>query len=284
MPSVFDYLDFKAYLRDYYKERKNANCFFSYQVLTEKAGFNNKGFVYNIIKGTKKLTRTHCYRLSQALLHTKKEADYFATIVAYAQAKNEGERSFFMAEALRIANATGTQTMLLEKDHFEFYSTWYHSAVRSLINLFPVSDNFTEAGKMLSPPVTASQVKKSIRLLERLGMIEKNESGVYRLVQKSIRTSREISQVARTDFHRQCTDLAKQALGTIAPDKRNAVSITLGLSQKTYRDVVAETDRFVATLTEIIGRDATPPERVYQYELLLFPLSKENGKPGQQDA
>ena len=83
MVIVFDYLDFRKYLRAYYREHKKQNCFFSYQVLTEKAGFNNRGFVYNIIKGTKKLTKSHCYKLSQALGHSKKEAEYFENIVAY---------------------------------------------------------------------------------------------------------------------------------------------------------------------------------------------------------
>lgn len=278
MATIFEYLDFRQYLSDFYKERKSQNCFFSYQVLAQKAGFNNKGFVYNIIKGTKKLTKTHCFKLSQALGHSKKEADYFENIVAYAQAKNEEERSFFLQKALQITNTANSTMQLLRQDQFEFYATWYHSAVRSFVNLFPVNDNFCEVGKRLSPPITVSQVKKSIQLLERLEMIKKGEDGVYRLTNKSIRTGKDISQTARSNFHLECTELARHAIKNVSPAKRNAVSITMGLSEKTYREVVAETETFVNSLVAIVQRDAAPAERVYQYELLLFPLSRDERK------
>jgi len=75
MMTIFDFTDFREYLRNYYREKKQSNPSFSYQLLTQKAGFNNRGFLFNIIKGTKKLTKTHCYQLSKALGHNRKEAD-----------------------------------------------------------------------------------------------------------------------------------------------------------------------------------------------------------------
>jgi uncharacterized protein (TIGR02147 family) len=278
MTNIFKFIDFKEYLRHYYDEKKKTNFHFSYQLLAGKAGFNNKGFIFNIIKGTKKLTKSHCYKLSQALGHTKKEAEYFENIVAYTQAKNEEERSYFLKQALHITDSTSAKTQMIKKDQYEYYATWYHSAIRSLINIYPVNDNYEQLCRRLSSPVTVGQVKKSIQLLDRLGLIAKGKDGFYHLTEKSIRTSKEISQTAKNQFHAECTELAKKAILKDPPEFRNAVSITMGISNRAYNDIVNETQSFITTLINRVKNDDDKPERVYQYELLLFPLSNAERK------
>lgn len=273
MIDIFTYIDFREYLKSYYEYRKNANPAFSYRYLAEKAGFNNKGFLFNIIKGTKKLSKSHCFQLSGALGHSKKEAAYFENIVAYAQARNEKERTHFLKEALGIVSSTNAEIQLIRKDQFDYYATWYHSAIRSLIDIIPVTDNFSEVCCRLNNRVTVPQVKKSIKLLERLELIARDNNGVCRLTHKSIRTSKEISQTARNQFHIDCIELAKKALQTDPPTSRNAISVTMGISGDAYRAIVDETQTFITNLANIVKNDAGDPDRVYQYELLLFPLS-----------
>jgi uncharacterized protein (TIGR02147 family) len=48
MISIFDYSDYRKYLEEYYAEKKSENTAFSYQSLARNAGFNNRGFAYNI--------------------------------------------------------------------------------------------------------------------------------------------------------------------------------------------------------------------------------------------
>jgi uncharacterized protein (TIGR02147 family) len=280
MVNIFTFIDFREYLRHYYEDKKSGNPHFSYRYLAEKAGFNNKGFVFKIIKGIKKITKSHCFQLSEALGHSKKEAEYFENIVAYAQAKNDKERSYFLKEALRIVNNTNAPIQMIRKDQFEYYATWYHSAIRSIIDIIAVTDNYQEICNRLNNTVTIPQVKKSIKLLERLELIAKDNKGVYHLTKKSIRTSKEITQTARNQFHTDCIELAKKALQIDPPTSRNAISITMGISTDAYRAIVDETQAFVTTLANIVKNDAKKPERVYQYELLLFPLSN-NGKKRQ---
>ena len=129
----------------------------------------------------------------------------------------------------------------------------------------------------LNNRVTVPQVKKSIKLLERLELIAKDENGVFRLTHKSIRTSKEISQTARTQFHIDCVELAKKALLNDPPTSRNAISVTMGISGDAYRAIVDETQTFITNLASIVKNDTGDPDRVYQYELLLFPLSTDRG-------
>ena len=276
MVNIFEFTDYREYLLRYYIEKKKANPRYSYQLLTRKAGFSNRGFIYNVIKGTRNLSKLNCHKLSQALEHSAKEQDYFENIVAYSQADSEKERSYFLKQAFQMADRADVR--LIEKDQYEYYSTWYHSAIRSLIDMLPVRNNYAQLSRRLSPPITASQVKESLSLLKRLGLIAKGNNGCYQLTGRHIRTSNEISRAAKNQFHIACTELAKNSIRNDPPDFRNAISMTLGLSRKMYEDIVKETQSFITSIVNIVENNHDTPERVYQYELLLFPLSNVEGK------
>jgi uncharacterized protein (TIGR02147 family) len=271
MINLFDFTDFREYLRQYYEDKKKMNPHYSYELLTQKAHFSNRGFIHNIINGTRKLSKLNCTKLSQALGHTAQQADYFENIVEFTQANTEKERTYFLKQAFQgIVNA---EIKMVGKDQFEYYSIWYHSVVRSLIDIFPVKNNYKQLGRKLSPAITADQVKESIHLLTRLGLVLKGTDGFYHLTGQHIRTSSDISQTARNKFHADCTELAKNAILNDPPDCRNVISMTLGLSRNMYDDIVKETQAFVTSIINIVRRSDEKPDRVYQYELLLFPLS-----------
>jgi uncharacterized protein (TIGR02147 family) len=88
MAEVFEYTDYREYLNDYYVEQKSQKTHFSYKYLANKAGFKNKGFVYNLMNGSKKISKSSIFKLSKALNHTRQEAEYFENLIAFNQAKS----------------------------------------------------------------------------------------------------------------------------------------------------------------------------------------------------
>jgi uncharacterized protein (TIGR02147 family) len=274
MMNLFDFTDYKAYLEHYFQDKKNENPRFSYQLFARKIGFNNRGFIYNIIKGSTRISKSHCIKISKALGNSKNETEYFENIVFYTQAKNEEEKSCFLERALKVRTIKKAEVQCTSKDQYEFYSKWYHSAIRSIIGMFPFKDDYDLLGRKLSPPISALQVKKSVQLLERLGMVIKGEDGSYRLSDKSIRIGSDISQTAKNNFHAECTELAKNAIITTPVESRNVISLTLGISKSTYKVILDETEQFKNRIIEIAAATDTA-DRVYQYQLILFPLSND---------
>ena len=276
MINIFEFTDFREYLRRYYTDKKKANPRYSYQLLTQKAGFSNRGFIFNVIKGTRKLSKLNCCKLSQALEHSFREQEYFENIVAYTQADTDKERSYFLKQAFLVADKADIR--FTGKDQYEYYSTWYHSAVRALIDMLPVRNNYTQLSRRLSPTVSVDQVKQSLQLLKRLGLIARGSDGCYHLTGKHLRTGDDISRIAKNQFHISCTELAGNSIRNDPPEFRNAISMTLGLSRKMYDEIVSETQSFITSIVNIVENGDETPDRVYQYELLLFPLSNVEGK------
>ncbi len=284
MAYIFDFENYREYLKQYYDEKRKGNPRFSYQVFARIAGLKNKSFLHNIISGKKNLTKSHIAKLSQALKQTPEEAEYFENIIHYSQApaENEKERSYYRRQAQQIRG--NAKMHLVRKDQCEYYSKWYHSAVRALVEIYPLRDDYEQLGRLLTPPITAVQAKKSIQLLRRLDFIVKGEDGVHRYVkEKKIKTSQDIPQIAKNKFHTQCAELAQKAIRNNPPESRHAVSITMGISKETYEGVVKEIHAFRNAVRVLIDKDKNP-ELVYQLEILMFPLSidKKNDRTEQK--
>jgi uncharacterized protein (TIGR02147 family) len=56
MPSLFEYLDYRKFLRDFYEEKKRKTPHFSYQIWAHSAGFRSKSFFPEVISGKKNVS------------------------------------------------------------------------------------------------------------------------------------------------------------------------------------------------------------------------------------
>jgi len=274
MVNVFDYTDFRTYLADFYSERKRSNPRFSYQMIADKAGIKSKGFVYNIINGKKVLSKSNSFKLSKALGHSQYEADYFDNCVAFSQADDILERKTLLEKLNKTKNIRKepSRTQLLRKDQYEFISNWHHVMVRSIIGMCGYTGDYRRLSKMLNPPITATQAKHSVQLLEKLGLIKRMGNGNYTLSEAGLTTGKDVTSIAFQNFHLSCIDLARRAIAVFPQNKRNMTGLTLGISEKSYDRICDEIRIFQSKIMEIANADKEA-NRVYQLNFHFFPAS-----------
>jgi uncharacterized protein (TIGR02147 family) len=276
MADIFEYTDYRKYLSDFYAERKREDPAFSYGNIARKAGLNNKGFVYNIINGKKSLSRSNAFRISEALKHTRYEAEYFDCLVSFNQAKGLGERNRCFDQLCRIRakgrRASGGPVQLL-KEQFQFFSKWYHTIIRSLIDMYEFTDDYARLSKMVKPSILPSQARQSVALLAKLGLIGKDGNGVWNITSKNITTGPEVTSLAVENYHLEAADLAKRAIREIPSDKRNISGLILGISAKSYHRICEEIQEFQNRIMEIADAD-DEADGVYHFNFHLFPVSE----------
>jgi uncharacterized protein (TIGR02147 family) len=275
MPSIFEYTDYRKYLSDWFSEKKNQKKAFSYSMFALKAGFNDRGFFHNVIHGKRDLTKESLVKVSRAIGHSKTEADYFENLVFFNKSRDLKDRSYFYERlsSVKSVEKSVVKALQMRRDQYEFYSTWRHSAIRSLIDMYPVNDDYTWLAKNVYPPVTPRQAKKSVELLEKLGMIEKQKDKTYRLSSKNITTGSEVVSLAVHNFHKEAADLVKNALDNLPGNKRNTTGLTLGISEKTYRTICEELSAFRSKIVGIV-EDDHEADRTYQLNFHLFPITR----------
>lgn len=280
MTSVFDYTDYRAYLADWFAQKKKQQPAFSYGLFAQKAGFVDRGFFHNVLHGKRDLTKESLVKVSLVIGHSKAEAEYFENLVFFNKATDLKERTYFYEKlnSVRSSLKKATQAQQMRKDQYEFYSHWYHSAIRSLIDMYPFKDDYRWLAKNIFPAITVTQAKKSVQLLKKLGLIERRKNGTYKLANKSITTGSEIVSLAVLNFHREAADLVKNALQKLPAKKRNVTGLTLGISEKTYKSICDELQAFRAKIMQLCEQDEDA-DRTYQLNFHLYPISNTDIKP-----
>jgi uncharacterized protein (TIGR02147 family) len=271
MPNIFEYTDYRRFVRDYYKKKKSDDRKFSYQVFAVKAGFRSKSSVANIACCNYALTKNKVHDLAKAMALNVKETEYFESMVGFCDAKTTSEREFHFNRMRRLF--AKSDIARLKENQFEYYSKWYNCAIRELITKKEYHGDHKKLAKALNPPITAIQAKKAVKLLLDLGMIEKNRSGGYRQKDKVFTTGDEVRSLGLRKFHMKNLDLAAGAIERQPLALRDVSSVTMGISSKGYARVKREISLFRKNVLKIVAGD-DPVECVYQMGVQLFPISK----------
>jgi uncharacterized protein (TIGR02147 family) len=282
MKSIFEYLDYRQFLADYYADRKIAEPSFSYKVWADAAGFKAKDFLWRVLRGGSRLSAQSAKETAKAMGLSPDESAHFKDLVDFNQAKtfSERERLYLKLRKQYVRRKAASPTRLIPHEQFEFYSEWRHSAIRSLINSYGFSGDYQWLSQAVYPAISVAKARKSVALMEKLGLIAKDGSGSYHLTDANISTGDEVRGGALLRFYRSGMDLMRNALEKLHVDKRNIQGLTMGISEDTYKKVVDRIIGFRQEIADLAGQDSGP-DRVYQLNFHLFPLScvkKKRGK------
>jgi uncharacterized protein (TIGR02147 family) len=268
--NLFNYTDFRSFLSDYYALRKKQDPRFSHRFFSMKAGIRSSGFFSDVLKGRRNLTTNLIMKFGEALKLKPVERDYFESLVRFSQAKTLAEKNRYYEKMLSFRNI---KAEVLGKHQYEFYSKWYYSAVRELINFIRFRDDFAGLAKKLNPPVTPSQAKKAVRILEKLGLIRKGAEGVYHQTSAIITTGKEFRSLNVANFQKATMDLAGEAIERHPRENRDISTLTVTLSEKSFQTAREEIEALRKKILSM-ARAEQKPDRVYQVNFQLFPLSK----------
>lgn len=274
MPNIYDYTDYRAYLKDYYTERKECCPSFSYQVLARKGGLKNRGFLHSVVNRRKNLSAASAARLGKAVTENARGAEYFELMVAFCRAgsQSEKERLLCRLNAFKSGKTGARRVRELRQDQFEFYGTWYHATVRALLAMRPFTDDYVWLARAVYPEISPHQARDSVALLERLGLVGRDDDGRCVVLDKVIRPDGAISGVAVRKLHREQGGLGLEALGALPADQRHVTGLTLGISRESYHRVCSEILDLQERLLAMAEADPHP-DTVYQLNFQVFPQS-----------
>jgi uncharacterized protein (TIGR02147 family) len=273
MPSVFAYSDYRAFMRDAFAEKK-ASSRFSWREFAKRAGYTSPVFLKLVAEEKSSLSAEGIERVGLALGLTNKEQEFFRLLVPFTHETNNAKKQKIFNEMRKIAALC--KSHIVEAELYDYYKEWYHSAIRELASNVS-SEN--EISKLLIPKIPLPQVKASIALLLKLGLLERDSGGRYHQTNKHLATGENISSMAVRKHHENMGTLAVAALESISKEERDISGITMGLSKDGFEAIKTELANFRRRLKEIAEQsEASENESVYRINLQLFPLSKTTDK------
>ncbi|MBN1758310.1 MAG: TIGR02147 family protein [Chitinispirillaceae bacterium] len=274
MVDPFEYLNYRKLLKDLYEERKAEQSFFSYRYIAQKVGFSSAGFFTNIIQGKRNISPEYIFKFAEVFKLNKTESEYFELLVNFDQAKDHVRKRFYFE---KILGHKKSKIKITDAQHYEFYSAWFYTAIRELIDIYPFRGDYEELAKRVSPPIKTSDAKKAVELLEKIGFIRKREEdGVYEQTDTFITTGYEAKSIAINNFLMGMSDLAKEAIDRYPRDKRDISSLTFTVSGEGMSTILERLKSFRREVLEIVREDKSQKrqDRVYHINFHVFPLTK----------
>jgi len=272
MVNIFEYQNYRLYLKDYYNDQKNAKKYFSYRYFSKKAGINASAFLYYVINGKRNLTKSSIGKISTAIGHSKEENDFFENLVFFNQARTIAEKVTFYSRIVECKKPLDMK--IVDKDQYEYYATWHHSVMREIACMADFKDDFGLLGSYLTPAITAKEARSSLSLLERLGLVERDDDGRYHQTDAIIgaKTAGRDAFVIEK-FQIEMLDLAKRSFDVVPRAERLSASTTFSISKDTFELFKIRTREFRKELLEIAKLD-TEADSVYQFTFNLFPVAR----------
>jgi uncharacterized protein (TIGR02147 family) len=140
MVRILDYMNYREYLRDFFKEKKRELRFYSYRLFSLKAGLRSPNFLKLVIKGERNLSKQSVYKFSKALSLSKKETDYFENLIFFNQSKTLDEKNFFLSRIMEYRDSC--DPCKIEETEYDDYSHWYNPVIRELVGTADFKGDF----------------------------------------------------------------------------------------------------------------------------------------------
>ena len=152
---VFDYLDYRAYLRDFYAHQKATKKSFSFRSFSRKAKLSSPNHLKRVMEGDRNLTAEMASRFAKACGLGDEEAEYFENLVAFNQARTTAERSKAYAKLTGFRRYR--QAHKLDVAHAAYHATWYLPAIRELAARADFEADPAWIAKRMVPSITIAR-------------------------------------------------------------------------------------------------------------------------------
>jgi len=203
---------------------------------------------------------------------SKKEEEYFETIVAFDHAKTHEEKDKYFNKMLILREYKSIK--LLEKEQYIYFSHWYVPVVRELVTHPQYRDDPSWIAEQIIPPISKAKVCKAIKLLEDLGMIKKEGSKWIQTTNNTISTPSEVISLAVVKYHKDIISLARESIDRFKLNERDIRSVTIGLSKDGFEHIKKRLEAFWKELLDF-SNTQNNIEQVMQINMQAFPLTKQ---------
>jgi uncharacterized protein (TIGR02147 family) len=275
LKTIFDYLDYREYLKDHYDHNKARHSFYSFRYIAAKTGLDSSFYV-KVLQQQMHLSLKSLPPLINFLGLNKKEGDYFTLLVRFNRVQNKEEmRQYFE----KIIEFRELRTTTLDAEKYEYFRKWYYVAIRELLNCYRFDGDYKSLATKLNPPITEAKARKAVELLVKLGLVIKDDNGIYKSTDRFLTTGETWNSIAIENFQKEMIHLAEESINNIAKHDRETSTLTLSVSWPCFNVIKERLREFRKELMDIAKTEQTP-DGVFQVNFQIFPLTGSNRDEG----
>lgn len=270
--NIYAYNSYRHFLDDYFTTLKRENRLFSYTAFTKKIGVKSANLMGLIIRAERNISLEIAEKVCDVLQLKLRKERYFLLMVKYNQAKKAIDADRYFSEMKKIKKVTGEYN--LPDKQFEYYDKWYYPVIKEIVSWYPWNNDYAILAKTVSPPITKTEAKIAVEVLERIGLIEKMENGTYRQTKENI-CGDNVPVHRKKIIREEILNLGIQATGKFNKEERYTTFHTVSLDDERYEKAVKIIQEAEARLYELVNDIPNEEQKVYEIVFNAFPVSKQ---------
>ncbi len=272
-PNIFEYENYRSFLKDYFIYCKQCKPQFSYRYFAQKAGFRSPNFLKLAMDGKRNLSSLSIEQFCKAFKLSSVESEYFMCLVHFNQSENEAQK---VQWAQKILRSKGLQKIHpLRQAEYSYYAHWYYIPIREMILLKNFNESPNWIAQQFHPPLEDDQVRKALEHLLQMGLIERNQQGQLVQRQRFISTGNEVSHSLVKQYHRDMIQKGADAIDTVAKLRREVSAVCIPISQVKREEIKTKIQQFRKEIMAI-AESSDEAEEIYQLNIQWFPLIGNN--------
>lgn len=271
MVEVYEYLDYREFLKDFYASKKAKSQAFSYRAFSKRAGISSPNYLKLVIENARSLSGKMAERFADACGLDAEAKRYFVYLVGFNQAKTSAERTQLYGKLASFQKYRKAQR--LEVSHAAYYSDWYMPAIRELVASRHFREDPEWIADQLIPPITPLQARRALETLTELKLLVRDASGKLVQADALLSTGPETRGLHIAAFHRAMTQRAIESIDIVPAEERDISSLTLCVGRNGLRALKERIQQMRRELLELSAEE-THLEQVVQLNFQLFPLTR----------
>lgn len=270
---IYDYMDYREFLRDYYVEQKRVDPKFSFRYFAKQAKFKSPAFLKMVIDGKRNISTQMAHAFARAIKLDRKQTAFFETLVLYNQALDPADKNHRLDILLRTR--PGTQAKGIAGDQLKYYSRKDYVVIREMVALPHFREDPKWIAQQLIPPIEPHEAREAIEVLLRLKLLKRDASGTLCHSNASLATSHDIASPEVFEFQRTMINNARNALVMFPGELRDISSMTVPLPVAKLEDIKIMFRDFQMQVLRYINECAESSfDGVFQFNFQCFPVTK----------
>jgi len=270
MPTIYQYTDFREFLKALFQFRKIRDRFFSYRYFSRKAGFKSPNFLKLVMDNQRNLTADSIARVAKGFDLKKQERDYFENMVYMNQSVSHDERNYFYKKMMAVKGFSSIRK--LDRACYDYFSKWYYPAIREMID-WENAISPEQIASQLVPSITPKEVEKALNRLNELGLIKKDDSGKWIKTEQIVSTGPEVRSLLITNYHKDMIQMASESIERFPSHERDVTSVTLSINRHQMNAIKQKLAAFRKELLEMACAEDVA-DQVIQINIQAFPLTQ----------
>lgn len=284
-PTLSEFMDYRLFLADFYQAKKHLTRAsirpYSYSIFSAAADIKSPNYLKMIIEAKRNLSPEMVVKFAKACSFNKAQTDEFKLLVSFNQAEDPADRNYALKQLSEYRVEQKLKHGELDRKTFEEMPNWIGWIIYALADQEGVTFEASQLKDLLRGKASEAEINEAVENLIRSGELVRDPVSAAISKGKPTEVQKDIPAALIRKLQMQLMYLGLESLYQDNSSEREFGSLTMSLTEKEFDLIKFKLRHLRKSLHKdnLVAREISKGNRVYQLNLQLFPVSNASKNP-----